>query len=106
MYFDEAIDAIPSFFGVSLSIDQTACGVQAVFSQIYTNTDAGAELIDLIQNISQAIRIIKQVHNMYNFVQTVLLKGSIAHIHNFIAINAIMSVYRVYQVNIHHVYFV
>ena len=106
VYFDEAIDAIPSFLSVSLSIDQTACGVQAVFNHVYTNADAGAKLIDLIQNISQAVRIIKQVHYHYicvytylydymhaYFIHTILLnsKGSISYVCNFIAINECVS---------------
>ena len=65
VYFDEALDTINSipFVNLNLNIDQVRCGVRAVFNHIYTNADATAEMIELIQNISQAVRIIKQVHN-------------------------------------------
>ena len=64
VYFDEALDAINSipFVNLNLNVDQVQCGVRAVFNQIYTNANATAEMVELIQNISQAISIIKQVH--------------------------------------------
>ena len=65
VYFDESVNsinnALPSFLNFNLDIDQKACGVRAVFRHIYTNANASAELIELFQNISQAIRIIKRV---------------------------------------------
>ena len=65
VYFDEALDTINSLplINLNLNVDQVQCGVRAVFNHIYTNTDAADEMIELIQNISQAVRIIKQVHN-------------------------------------------
>ena len=59
VYFNEAVDS----FGlpITLSADQTDCGVRATFDYIYTNTNAAVELVDLLQNISQAISILNQV---------------------------------------------
>ena len=59
VYFDEAVGAVP--FSLNLNIDQIGCGVRAVFRHVYTNADAAAELVELFQNMSQAVRIIKQV---------------------------------------------
>ena len=72
VYFNEALDAVNSipFVNLNLDISQVQCGVRAVFNHIYTNVDAAAEMIELIQNISQAIRIIKQV---YTHVATYIL---------------------------------
>ena len=67
VYFDQALDAINSSqTTVNVDVNQTQCGVQAIFNQIYTNADAAAELIELFQNISQGIRIIKQVHMYFH----------------------------------------
>ena len=60
VYFDEAI-SLPEFSSLSLNDIQRNCGVRTVFRHIHTNTNASAELVDLFQNISQAIRIIKRV---------------------------------------------
>ena len=53
---------------LNLSNSQITCGAQAVFNQIFTNTNAVLQLVDLFQNISTAMRIIKQVStiHMYN----------------------------------------
>ena len=63
IYFDEALDAINSlpFVNLNLNTDQVQCGVRAVLNHIYTNANATAEMIELLQNISQAMKIIKQV---------------------------------------------
>ena len=70
VYFDDAVDSLNAVSGINLTLDinQTNCGEQAVFRRIYTNADATAELVELFQNISQAVRIIKQVHT---YVHTV-----------------------------------
>ena len=59
VYFNEAIDSVG--LPITLSDNQTECGVRATFGYIYTNADAAAELVDLLQNISQAISILNQV---------------------------------------------
>ena len=46
---------------ITLSADQTDCGVCATYDYIYTNTNAAAELVDLLHNISQVISILNQV---------------------------------------------
>ena len=83
VYFDEAVGAIPINLNLNLTIDQADCGVQAVFRHIYTNADATAELVELFQNISQAVRIIKQVqiyirssYLFLNQVHTTYVAGS------------------------------
>ena len=64
VYFNDALDTVNSipFVNLNLDISQVQCGVRAIFNHINTNANAAAEMIELIQNISQAIRIIKQVH--------------------------------------------
>ena len=61
-YFDEVVDAV-SVSGISLGLNsqQTDCGVQAVFNNVYTNTDQIAELIELFHNISRAVGLIQRV---------------------------------------------
>jgi len=61
-YFDEVVDAV-SINGISLGLNsqQTNCGVQAVFRQVYTNTDQIAELIELFHNISRVVGLIQRV---------------------------------------------
>ena len=103
VYFDRAIDSIPPPFSVSLSIDQTACGVRAVFNHIYTNAGAAAELIDLIHNISQAVRIIKQVHirmciystciTTYSICMHILVHSYIHNALNFMFISTLIHAY-------------
>ena len=61
-FFDEALDSIPLLRSVSLSTSQKQCGSQVLFNHIYTNTESASKLIDLLQNISVAVSVIKQVH--------------------------------------------
>ena len=48
-----------------LSLDETytsdSCVSQAIFNHVYTKTGSVAELIELLQNISTVIKILKQV---------------------------------------------
>ena len=62
VYFNETVNSagVP----ITLSDNQTECGVRATFGYIYTNSDAAAELVDLLQNISQAISILNQVADL------------------------------------------
>lgn len=58
VYFNEAVDSI----GLSTpTANQTDCGVYETFEYIYTNADGADELVDLLQNISEAISILNQV---------------------------------------------
>ena len=57
VYFDQTINSIM----LNLSNGQINCGTRAVFNHIYTNTNTTLQLVDLFQNISTAMRIIKQV---------------------------------------------
>ena len=58
-YVDDVIDLLP--FNIRLSTRQKECASNLVFNHIYDNTESAAELIDLMQNISVAIAVIKQV---------------------------------------------
>ena len=60
-YFDEAVDSFPILRFVSFSTSQKQCGSQVLFNHIYTNTESASKLIDLLQNISVAVSVIKQV---------------------------------------------
>ena len=60
-YFDEAVDSYPLLRFVSFSTSQKQCGSQVLFNHIYTNTESASKLIDLLQNISVAVSVIKQV---------------------------------------------
>ena len=60
-YFDEAVDSFPILRFVSFSNSQKQCGSQVLFNHIYTNTESASKLIDLLQNISVAVSVIKQV---------------------------------------------
>ncbi|XP_065903018.1 uncharacterized protein [Dysidea avara] len=66
-YFDEVVDAV-SVSGISLGLNsqQTDCGVQAVFNNVYTNTDQIAELIELFHNISRAVGLIQRLPNLFH----------------------------------------
>ena len=58
-YVDDVIDLLP--FNIRLSTRQKECASNLVFNHIYDNTASAAELIDLMQNISVAVAVIKQV---------------------------------------------
>ena len=64
-YFDEAIDkaikSIPFLRFIRIRDSQKQCGARVLFNHIYTNTESAGQLIDLLQNISVAVGIIKQV---------------------------------------------
>ena len=60
-YFDEAVDSYPLLRFISFSTSQKQCGSQVLFNHIYTNTESASKLIDLLQNISVAVSVIKQV---------------------------------------------
>ena len=62
-YFDEALKSYPLLRSVRLSDSQKKCGSRVFFNHIYSNTDSAAKLIDLLQNISMAVGMIRQVHN-------------------------------------------
>ena len=67
VYFNDVLTSVNDFLPINVNLDsnQIQCGVRAVFNRIYTNTDAATELIELFQNISQGIRIIKQVYYLH-----------------------------------------
>jgi len=62
---DEVLSSIDLGFGltvnITLSEKQKECAVQFGFNHIYNNTDAAAQLVSLLQNISTAVTVIKQV---------------------------------------------
>ena len=58
-YIDDALDLVP--FSISVSNSQKQCASTVLFNHIYDNTESAAKLIDLIQNISVAVSVIKQV---------------------------------------------
>lgn len=58
-YVDEALDSFP--FPLSLTQGKKECASKVFFNHIYDNTESAAELIDLFQNISVAVGVIKQV---------------------------------------------
>ena len=60
-YFDNALSSIPLLRSIRLSASQKQCGSQVLFNHIYTNTESASKLIDLLQNISVAVSVIKQV---------------------------------------------
>ena len=65
-YVDDALDLLP--FPIRLSSSQKQCASKVLFNHIYDNTESAAKLIDLIQNISVAVSIIKQVDNSDPYV--------------------------------------
>ena len=58
-YLDDVLDNLP--FGITLSRNKKECASRVLFNHIYDNTESAAELIDLFQNISVAVGVIKQV---------------------------------------------
>jgi len=65
-YLEDTLKSYPLLRFIRLTITQKRCASRVLFNHIYTNTKSTAELIDLFQNISTAVAIIKQVG--YNFV--------------------------------------
>ena len=47
---------------INVNSHLASCGAEALFNQIYGTTASAVQLIDLIQNITRAIGIIKQVN--------------------------------------------
>ena len=70
-YVDDALDLLP--FSIRLSSSQKQCASKVLFNHIYDNTESAAKLIDLIQNISVAVSVIKQVDNSdpYTYVHNI-----------------------------------
>jgi len=60
-YFDEVASKISKINITTISDSIKNCGSQVILDHIYSETDSLDELIDLIQNISTTIRILKQV---------------------------------------------
>ena len=62
---DEVLSSIDLGFGFKVNIvltkKQKECAIQFGFNHVYNNTDAAAELVSLLQNISTAVGVIKQV---------------------------------------------
>ena len=46
----------------TLNLTQERCAIDGILKQIYTHTDATDQLIDLLQNIATAVKVIKKVH--------------------------------------------
>ena len=68
-YFDDAVDSIPLLRSIRITDTQKECGTEVLFNHIYDNTESAAKLIDLIQNISVAVSIIKQVRiRSYSYI--------------------------------------
>lgn len=65
-YFDEALKSQPLLRSVRLSDSQKKCGSQVFFNHIYSNTDSAAKLIDLLQNISMAVGMIRQLPPLFD----------------------------------------
>ena len=59
-YVDDVLDLLP--WTIRLSSRQKECASTLVFNHIYDNTESAAKLIDLMQNISVAVAVIKQVY--------------------------------------------
>ena len=63
---DEVLGSVDLGFGfkivITLTEEQKECAVQFGFNHLYNNTDAAAELVSLLQNISTAVGVIKQVY--------------------------------------------
>jgi len=69
---DRIIEALESFtvFGVPVLLTfngttQKECAMERAFDQIFSDYDAAAELVGLLQNVSAAMEAIKQVHIMF-----------------------------------------
>ena len=61
-YFDELIDSFPLLTAfIRISDSQKRCGSQVLFNHIHSTTESVANLVDLLQNISVAVGVIKQV---------------------------------------------
>ena len=60
-YLEDTLKSYPLLRFIRLTITQKRCASRVLFNHIYTNTKSTAELIDLFQNISTAVAIIKQV---------------------------------------------
>jgi len=64
-HLDKVLSSVDLGFGIKANIilakEQKQCAIQFGFNHVYNNTDAAAELVSLLQNISTAIGVIKQV---------------------------------------------
>ena len=72
-YFDELLDSFPLITAfIRLSDSQKRCGSQVLFNHIYSRTESAAKLVDLLQNISVAVGVVKQVHIYTIFIQLLI----------------------------------
>ncbi|XP_065903024.1 uncharacterized protein [Dysidea avara] len=67
---DEVLGSVDLGFGfkivITLTEEQKECAVQFGFNHLYNNTDAAAELVSLLQNISTAVGVIKQLPPIFD----------------------------------------
>ena len=73
-YFDELLDSFPLLTAfIRLTDRQKECGSQVLFNHIYSSTDSAAKLIDLLQNISVAVGVIKQVYTYVHSYHKIII---------------------------------